>query len=304
MSGIRPNDRDFKALAYIGRYGLLDLPLCHSLAFPTVSQERCRQKLSSYEKSGLIKSIKLQVWYAEGRKGGRIPTIYCLTEQGAELLSQFTSEPVLRVLKSDPKPATFFHRLQTVKVCVAFDTSAQHAGLEPIPWIMEFDVRQDAPETLPPSQRFVLYHEFHDGTRTFTCQPDAAGVLKIPNPTRPDQPTELAVLFEIDLSTEGLAQCCRKIPGHTALLERRSFHYWSDLRNPEFRVFWIVPSNRRIEELRAAFRDFTVAEHFFFTTFEHCNQRILTDKVWQDIQGKPRRVLNWTITDVHHPPQS
>ena len=89
------------------------------------------------------------------------------------------------------------------------------------------------------------------------------------------------------LSREGLAQCRRKLPGYAALIERRTSPYWSQLPNPTVRVFWVVPSPQRIKELSAAFHDSGIARVFRFTTFDCCDEGILTEPVWHDIEGTP-----------------
>ena len=288
MAGIRLTDRDIRVLADLGELGLLDFELCRSRHFATLSYERCRQKIAQYLENGLIQAIKLQVWYASDARGGRIPTILCLAELGAEAVHQRTGDYPRHILSSDLAPATFFHRLQVVKVRIAVDSAAQHAGLSQPCWIMERDMRPDAPANVMPHQRRILYHEFTTPSGTFTCQPDAAATLLIPHPNGP--PTELAVLFEIDLSTEGLAQCRRKVPGYTAIFQQRSFPYWSHLRHPAIRVFWVVPSDQRIGTLAAALRDFPAAQCFRFTTFAQCNHNVLTQPVWQDVHGTPMTI--------------
>jgi hypothetical protein len=129
-------------------------------------------------------------------------------------------------------------------------------------------------------------HECRTTDGLVTCQPDAAAVLQIPNPGQA-VPTNLAMFFEIDLSREGLAQCCRKLPGYAALIAHRTYSYWAQLTNPTVRVFWVVPSPQRIKELSAAFHDSVIAKFFRFTTFDQCNDGILTEPVWQDIKGNP-----------------
>jgi hypothetical protein len=294
---IRLNAKDIAVMADLGEYGLLDSQLCHSRHFAEFSREWCRQKLARLAVAGLVRSIKLQVWYAEHERtsGGRIPTIHFLTENGAEAVRQWTGSYPKRVLRSDPAPATIFHRLQIAKVRTAFDSDAQAIGL-PIPfWTMEQDLRPDVAEDIMPNQRRWLYHEFRTADGLVTCRPDAAALIQIPNPSQPHA-TNLGILFEIDLSREGLDQCRDKLDGFAALIENRVFPYWPQLENRTIRVFWIVPSAQRIKQLAGCFKNHTIADIFRFTTFANCGPGLLTSPVWRDVQGEERAIYRPNVT--------
>jgi hypothetical protein len=296
---IRVNERDVRTLAIVGEYGVLDRALCHTLCFPRYSQEWCRQNLARLAGALLLRTTVLTVWHDEEEtRGGRIPLLYSLTSAGAEVVHARTGVYPRRVLRSDPSPTTFWHRLQVVRVRVAFDQAAEHTGLPAPRWIMEQDLRPDAPADAMPQHRRMLYHEFHaeDGA-VVTCRPDAAASLSIPHPSGDAaKMSTLAIHFEIDRSREGLAQCLGKVPGYSALFAQRAYaRYWPDLSNPVHRVFWVVPSHQRIESLAAAFRAFPASAHFRFTTFTDCRpDRVLTQPVWCDLHGNPMTLYRKT----------
>lgn len=287
---IRLNDRDVRTLATLGDYGVLSRPLCHALCFDGFTSEWCRQNLARLADAGLVQTTTLQVCFDDGTsRGGRMPVLYSLSNAGADIVREATGQSPLRVLRSEPSPATFWHRLQIVQCRVAFDLAAANEGLTPPYWIFEQDLRTDAVPGMPQHRR-VLYHEFRRAAAMLTCQPDAAAVLRIPHPTG-DQAnaSTLAIHFEIDRSREGIAQCLAKLPGYAALFEERSYtRYWPDLPNPTFRVFWIVPSRQRIDSLSAAMRDKPVASTFRFIAVADCvPERLLTEAVWYNVQGTP-----------------
>ena len=295
--GLRLNQRDIHTLATLGEYGVLDRVLCHALCFADYSPEWCRQKLARLCAAGLLQATTLQVWHDEdGARGGRIPMLYSLTKAGGDIVFVRTGAYPRRVLRSDPSPATFWHRLQIVHVRVAFDLAASRERLPQPQWIHEQDLWLAAPKSAMPQHRRLLSHEFRDDAGTvITCRPDAAALLQIPHPSgEDDKATSLAIHFEIDRSREGLAQCQAKIPGYEALFEHRAFtRYWPALRNEAHRVFWVVPSRQRIETLCDAFREFPAAAQFRFSTFEDCRpERILTQAVWCDLQGTPLTLYN------------
>ena len=301
---IRINDRDLRTLATLGEYGVLDRSLCHALCFTDFSPEWCRRNLCRLAGCGLIRATTLQVWHDEESRGGRIPTLYSLTGAGAEVVHARTGTYPRRVLRSDPSPMTFWHRLQVVRVRVAFDTAAASVGLPPLSWVMEQDIRADAPKDAMPQHRRMLYHEFADERGGIvTCRPDAAAVMRIPHPSGDEaKVSTLAIHFEIDRSREGVVQCQGKLPGYAALFESRAFdRYWPDLRNSVHRVFWVVPSPQRIASLIAAFRGAPIASAFRFTTFADCvPNRVLTEPVWRDLAGTPMTL--YRSASRHEPP--
>ena len=291
MRPIRVNERDVRTLQTLGEYGVLDRDLIHKLCFAEYSAEWCRQNVSRLAGAGLVRSTTLQVWHDEQSRGGRIPQLFSLTKAGGEIVAVRTGNYPPRVLTSDPSAVTYWHRLQVVKLRVAFDQAAAIAGLPPLRWIMEADSRPDAPKNLMPQHRRLLYHELRTpGGILVTCRPDAAMLLSIPYPSGDEaKVTSLAVHVELDRSREGLAQCQRKLPGYAAMIEQRGYdRYWGDCRNVVYRVFWIVPSLERIATLTAAFESSPVAAHFRFTTLSDCvPERVLTGPVWRDLKGTP-----------------
>lgn len=290
-------ERDIRYFADLGEYGVLDAELSYHRHFAAVSRERCRQRLALYAQHRLVYAAKLQVWYSDqargrGLPGGKIPTLFALTPLGAEAVHRCTGLYPRRVLRSDPPtPATFFHRLHIVRVRAALDTALATAALPPALWVMEQDQNPQAAPKTPVHRRRFLSHVFAGEQGTITCQPDAAALLTIPQPPGSIAlPTSVAAFFEIDLSSEGLVQVRKKIDGYAALLEELIFPYWPPLTSPLVRVFWVVYSVKRLRELTAALRDCSVADRFRFTTFAHCDHRILTEPVWQDVHGAPKTI--------------
>lgn len=288
---IRVNDRDIRTLEMLGEYGVLDRELIHRLCFAEYTAEWCRQNVSRLVGAGLVRSTTLQVWHDEQSRGGRIPQLFSLTKAGAETVTVRTGNHPLRVLKSDPSAATYWHRLGVVRVRIAFDRSAADAGLPPLRFIMEQDTRPGVPAKSMPHHRRMLYHEYRsDGGVPVYCRPDAAALIRIPHPSGDEaMATNLAVHLEIDRSREGVAQCLKKLPGYAALTQQRGFtRYWGDLPNLIHRVFWVVPSRERIASLCAAFRSEPVAADFRFITDADCTpESVLTQPVWRDLSGAP-----------------
>ncbi|HZV25482.1 MAG TPA: replication-relaxation family protein [Acidothermaceae bacterium] len=288
-------DRDLHILAEIGELGLLDTETLHRRHWPDGTTLRaCQKRLKLYTDHGLTSTVQLAVWFAT-KGAGKVSTLHCLTERGGDTVEQQTGERPLRIARSDPKPETFHHRLGVVKARLAIDDACKDAALPRPEWIMEQDLRPDAPEHAPPSEHRMLYHVFRNAKKTFTCQPDAASLLRIPRQDagRDGTMTELVCFWEIDRSTESVRQATGKAAGYAAAIEQHVHRrYWPSLKKPVVRVFWVCPSTERIDSLSAAFRTAPVAQFFRFATRHDLEpQRLLRDPIWRTVAGERRSIL-------------
>ena len=300
-AGLHLQPRDVAILTELGEFGLLDTDTIHERHFAGVSLRRVQQRLQLYQVQGLTKTACLSVWFNSDQRRGRVPTIHCLTERGAEAVQEVTGQQPLRLLRGEPKPETLHHRLAIVKSRLAIDDACLKAGLlEPV-WIMEQDRDPTATER-PLLQQRHLYHAFAGEKKTITCQPDAACVLRIPrNAMQPRANTsELLVYWEIDRSTESRAQILGKMPGYTLLLDRKPYRrYWPQLGNPTIRVFWVCQSDERIAALCEKLRDVPVARCFRFTTAaELTPERALGAPVWQLVDRSRREIMRLPAASI------
>ena len=294
ITSVQLQQRDIELFVELGQVGALDTALIHHRHFPEVTLRRCQQRLKQHQEQGLVKAISLTVWHGQFG-GGKIPTIYCLTERGAEAVESVTGGHPQRFLRSDPKPETLHHRLAVVQARLAFDDGCRLLGLERPEWIMEQDRRADAQPNEPPSRQRVLYHEFTAGGKKFTCQPDKACLVQIPREAdrQAAGTTPLLVFWEVDRSTERTAQVVAKCAGYAALLEKREYrHYWPASERAAVRVFWVCRSRRRIESLAAALQSQPVAQSFRFTTADELTaETALTMPIWRTLDGQCRAIL-------------
>src|SRR6266705_2456714 len=84
---VRLNDRQVNLLAVLGEYGVLDRELCRTLCYPEFTSEWCRQILVRLVTAGLVRATALRVWHDDGSRGGRVPLLYSLTKDGADVVS-------------------------------------------------------------------------------------------------------------------------------------------------------------------------------------------------------------------------
>jgi hypothetical protein len=277
----------------IGEHVSLDTDDVRQRHLPHVTPRRVRQVLHGLTVDGLLHSRTLAVWdYAHNevartrpKRGGRIPAQYFLTEDGGAYVAGLIGiEP--RVLKSSPTANTLRHRRQCVKTRLLCEGACDRESIASS-WILEEDQRADV-TTGPPNQRKVLYHSYQLGHRRFTCQPDIAALLELP-----DAPVPLALVFEVDLSTEGTKQLRNKLPGLNAFLEQQSFHaYWPQLDARCVRVLWVFHSEARRENVVKLFQSDAVASSFRYGVFSELTaDNFLREPVWLDRDGHAVSIL-------------
>jgi len=296
MVAIHLQPRDIEMLSLLGDVGVLDTDLLHVRCFPEVTLRRCQQRLKQHAEQGLIRSQKLAVWY--GDESGRVPTLFTLTERGADVVAEATGLRPFRVHRSDPKPETFHHRLAIVKTRLTLDDGFRSLRLTVPHWIMEQDRRPDAKPDEPPSRQRFLYHAFPDGNRSMTCQPDAACRMSIPHDAaRTDSKMiDLVAFFEIDRSTERRGQVLGKLPGYAALIEKRSWiRYFPSAASAPVRIFFVCRSQQRIDSLRESLGQHPLAAIVRFGTMRELDSRHpLSDAIWQDSSGRRREIIRLT----------
>ncbi len=298
MPAVHIQQRDIDTMSLLGEVGLLDTQLLHSRCFANVSLRRCQQRLQQHVAHGFLRVHRLAVWC--GDKTGTVPTIFTLTERGADIVEEATGLRPTRVHRADPKPETFHHRLEIVRTRLALDDGFRSLNLAVPEWIMEQDRRPDAKADSPPSTQRKLYHAFPIGNRTITCQPDAACRMSIPRESSTGV-IDLIAYFEIDRSTERRLQVASKLPGYTALIEQRAWpRYFPTAASAPVRLFFVCLTQKRIDSLRTHLADNPLASILRFATNRELTTRHpLTDAIWQDISSRRREIVRKATALAH-----
>jgi hypothetical protein len=294
-AGLHLQPRDIQVLAEIGELSLLDTKTIHERFFPNVGCRRVQQRLQLYQQQGLTRIVALSVWFNNGDRG-RVPAIHCLTDRGADAVESASELRPRRVLRGEPKPETFHHRLSVVKARLAMDDACAAAKLLKPLWIMEHD---RCPTAVAPDKPLLhqrwLYHAFSNAEKTIVCLPDAASLFRIPrDPRWPERDTtDLLAYWEIDCSTERRTQIVERLPGYAALVEQQGYRrYWPQLERPAVRVFWVCRSAERIKALCERLKDAPIAKIFRFTTADELTAAAaLVKPIWRDAAGGRREIL-------------
>ncbi len=284
-AGIRIGPLDIAFLAAVGTYGALSTEDA-VVFYPQHKLNSIQKRLRLLAQNGLTRMSRLEVWQNDddgASNGGRIPTLHLLTDLGADLIEQQSGQRPPRISRSRPAPVTLLHRREIVRVMRAFDQAADATSLDRPDWVMEQDVWHEAPQQRPPNQRRLLFHQFENG---LTCAPDLACRFRI-------NQTELALFWEVDLSTEGRKQLRKasKTDGYVALFGQQAYRrYWPDLEACRQHVIWVTPTRRRFAALKDVMKGHPLAPACRLLSAECLAdpKQLLTNPVWETLAGDRR----------------
>jgi hypothetical protein len=284
--------RDLGILETVGQLGSADTEILHTQHFPKDSTGRaCQQRLRKLTDEELLKRVRLIAVDADMR-GGSLPTLYFLTDAGADLVERETGGRPPRVSHSDPKPFTLRHRLDVVRGRLAIDQAAKTAGIDAPAWIMEQDSRnvQKASKGRSPSEFLILHNRYQHNGHAVSFRPDAAFHIELPHN---GAYASLLAYLEVDRSTEGHLQWKRKLAGIEEFLnDPKGWHgHWPAVTDPIVRVFVLCKTQRRISQLIETTKTSPAARYFRFATFPLEPATVLTSDVWQCCDGEVRRII-------------
>jgi hypothetical protein len=285
--------RDLAILETVGELGSADTKILHAMYFPADNTgAACQQRLRKLAGEGLLKRVRLTAVDSEN-PGGSLPLLYFVTEEGADVVESETGCRPRRITRSDPKPLTLRHRMDTVRARLAIDCAAKLVGLAPPEWIMEQDMRESgkAAKGRSPSEFQVLNNRYpHDG-RTVSFRPDAGFHLQTPYKGRL---ASLMVYLETDRSTEGHGQFEDKLPAIAAFLDdggKGWRGHWPHVTDPTIFVCVLCKSPERVGNLGKTIQASPAARFIRLTTYPLDPAKVLTEYVWQDSHGERKRII-------------
>lgn len=283
--------RDLQILETVGEYGTVDTAILHQLHFPNDNTGRaCQNRLKKMADASLLKAVRL-IASDGGQQSGSLPTLWFLTDTGAELVASETGVYPRRVTRSEPKPFTLRHRLDIVRARIAIDRAAELATIATPHWIMEQDTssRSKAIKGRSPTENRILSDRYYDedNDRTITFRPDAAFHLQVPRPSGNGTKTLLGYV-ELDRSTEGHLQWQRKLWGIEAFLADTIGwrKHWPKVIDPAVVVFVLCKSRQRLANLAETTKPSKAAARIRLSTYPLDPRTALTSDVWEDCQGQ------------------
>jgi hypothetical protein len=137
-SGVHLTDRDLLFLGELGTVGLMDTPMVRARHYSGGTSDRyCLRRLREHSEEGLIECIPITINHGNGPK--KLPSVYRLTEKGADRFETTKGKRPPRVARSDPpSPTTIRHRLGVVQVILSLKDACVAAGI-PFEFILEQD---------------------------------------------------------------------------------------------------------------------------------------------------------------------
>ncbi len=307
--GLNIQPRDLEGWSLLNEVDTLDFPTFHWRVFPTDhTGYACYRRVRLYEEHGITQRIHQNV--ASTRRRGRLPTYIRLTKHGADVLLQETGQSPLRYARSDvPKESrTLRHRAQGGIFHIAMNDGCAKYGLQKPQWLLEYDPVSNAIVGAPMAQRFVLCHQFpQPNGGKITCWADRACCLTIPDKCDSQKLWHLALFIEQDMATESSSQLAGtkpnagngKLDGYAALLNAKAYRqHWPDAH--DIRIMFVVPSEQRLQNVSATFRDHPIAKYVRLAVFQDMvADRILTAPVWRTVDGERKPIL--AIGQLSHP---
>ncbi len=286
--------RDIRIFEFIGEIGTADTDMIRERYFPNDGSGRaCQQRLKKLADADLLK--RKRIISDDGQlHGGSQPMLYFLTTNGAELVASETGVRPRRCSRSEPKQFTLRHRIEIVRVRLAFDEAAELADLPPVEWIMEQDtdpsIRRSRSRS--PSDYLLLHKAFERGDRRVVFRPDAACHIQVPRPSGNGHKSLLAY-FEVDLSSEGHRQWERKLWGIEAFLaDAKAWQlHWPKVSNPDLVMFVVCKYKKRIRGLSSVVGGSSAAKQVRFALLPLLPSKALACPIWFDADGNVKSIL-------------
>jgi len=292
MPNLHTQQRDLVAWTELAEVDVLDQDTIAARHFSKCRSLRaCQRRTKLWVDQEIVERMQVPVVSCEGRKG-KLSTLFRLTRRGAELLKTLTGYCPRRPAKRNPRPETLFHRLGVAQVQLAVNDACMLQGLTKPVWIHEYDTYPNPDPKASADQRYILYERFPlaDG-RAATCWPDASCHIVIPGPDGTAH--DLLVYWEYDRSTERLGQVAAKLFGFQGLLSTGLYRkHWPAAPTPTVRIFFVVPSATRLQNVAKVLADSPGSEAVRLTTAAELKPEfVLTEPIWRTVKGESLPIL-------------
>ena len=283
----RLQPRDVAFLVTLGDCGNLSGTMAHQNCFPTMGGRAFRRRMQILCENRIIARVQLSQLDLLN-PNGRPPSIYVLSDKGADLVYRHTGNRP-KPHRTSANPFTLQHRLAVAQLQLTFLKSVEHHALKSCTWINEWNTAASSKQGDTFDKRFVLYEVF-DGVggpnQSVSCRPDAAFRLD-------HQEWNLLGYVERDRSTETHRQFANKIPGYESLVKQQRFSkHFPGCSKPVFRLYVVCESAERISGLREILAKSSLGTmaRFAEATALH-PETVFAKPVWQDATGKHVPIL-------------
>lgn len=281
--------RDERILAYVYALAVASTNHIAALLFAPVhrwlpsSLSRCQERLQKLTAAGYLRRIEQMGQFSHGK----LPYVYLITRQGADLVARRRGEPALP-LRRQPRALALSHLLATNDIRVAMERAAQQHGWPAPHWMDERSLRG------------VMHTETvsisgpQGGVKKVSLVPDGYCVLDI------GRGRQGFFMAEADLGVEQIADTRQKL----TTWQQKSKAYIAFVSSGDFtrqfgstrlRILTVTTTDRRRANLAAASAQVGGRDLFWFTTFAQIQHptAILDAPVWQVAgSSNPHRLLD------------
>lgn len=252
-------DRDESALLCLAQYITMSRPQIQKLCYPTDKDGRItRRRLNVLCKQKYVRRRDMEV--VNRRDGIGIP-VYHLDKLGRAFLAEETRDDRYLIKpKHLPDPGHLRHALALTDTHMLLDAAIdQQSDVTLCRWVTEGEViNNDEPNA---SQHFTLRTVFQDQSPRLECRPDGAFMLEFKG-------SRGVFYVEQDRDRYFYRQVAqRKAPGYMrAIGDQVQRKHFPESTLGFFNVLFFVPTPKRRDALRRAFRNREASKHYMFAS--------------------------------------
>lgn len=273
-------ERDKEIVKAVYAYRLLSTEQVETLLFsPDGNQDHptktsiCRKRLKLLYQHEYLDRIHLPLVPNQGSR----PTIYCLAEQGAQLIAGIEGAERASVAwrRKDNDVDFYFleHSLLINDMRIAVALAARRSGWTLTCWLTERELKslkERVPDPVHPD-------------RTLPIAPDAYFTLELGD-------KRASFFLEIDQATEANKRFKAKVQAYLAYVT--SGQYQERYQTKSLRVLTVTTGERRVANLKSTTEKVAGSDFFWFTTFGMATaEKILTAPIWRVAGQEGRHAL-------------
>ncbi len=265
--GMKLTLRDREIVKTVYEYRFMSREQIGHLFFPSRSQTTCQRK-TNRRLQGLYQHRYLNRIFVAPEPESTVrntPPIYCLDEEGTRLIAVELGVPreQIRWYPDRNKVKEYFlqHTLEINDFRVAMTLALKERGGDLVEWVPEWEVKEFKQNASDPKKRI-----------TYPVVPDAYFICEFGNPSQKSH-----FFLELDRGTMENRRFGQKVK---AYMLYKGGIYKEQYGAQRLRVLTVVPSQRRLRNLKKTTEKEGGKGMFWFTTSEEIEPKRILGEVW------------------------